>query len=186
MWSAVRTSVLGGWRGLVVRRRVVVLLRRLLTRGLPRTITLLCILLSLVTPIHTETLRLGIGYHDLDRLQAAVDLTLEIRSEVTRNLQAVFGLSKALVTGGTVSVYQGVNLGCAIGRCSVGIGVGLGIVQDSARDLGSGLLIRLSGEVGYGPVSIGWIHYSNGKAIFGWDIPNPGLDCVTLFYKIAW
>lgn len=152
---------------------------------------LCCLVIILVVVISVDLecyeVRVGLLVHDVallwgkDRVEGGVDLNAEILLGV--------GLARPMVgfsinsDGQTSCAYCGISIVPNISSVLVCVSVGSAVQVNSVRALGSTLLFRLSLEVGYKRFSILFSHLSNGAGIFGWNIPNAGVDTLGVRYR---
>ena len=136
-------------------------------------------------------LRIGILYHDLahwrgkTRIEGGYDVNAEI----------IFGaglfrptVGLAINTNeGTSRAYGGMVLDVVSNRVFMSLSLGLAAHINSVRKLGSPILFRLAGEIGYkwgwgNSISILLEHMSN-----AWLVKeNAGLDCIGIRYGYRW
>jgi len=131
-----------------------------------------------------QDLRIGVLAHDVAPLFGAtkVEKGVDVNAEIVfgeKTVRAFTGFSLAS-HGHSHSVYGGVLVGTVGTGSFAEFGSGFAYIVNPLRNFGSDLLFRFSLEIGHKwgrrMLSFYFAHMSNGKAIFGWDVPNAGLD----------
>lgn len=155
-----------------------------------RSVFKLCCLAVVVLSVWAtgQELKLGILAHDVAPLFGAtkVEKGVDFNGEFVcgENLFRVVSGISINSSGGTHYIYSGVGVHHWFGGGSLQFSLGGAYCRNYERGLGGPWQFRLTVEVGYKKFSIIYCHLSNGKDIFGWNIPNAGLDCIGVRFRL--
>lgn len=129
-------------------------------------------------------LQSGLGFH-----HSGHTVPLFLRYQHRAPIFGIDGYYEAVVGGwngpngvGTFGLGRGLRLG--FGEHYFAASAGLSYITDTTANLGTPLELNFHLALGRRfdsiDISIGYVHYSNGKYFFGWEGPNYGENFVTL------
>ncbi len=156
---------------------------------IPRIVCLIIILLAGATPAHADGIFIeaGTGFNyskDADAVFLRYQKETSLLFGQQSFYEASYGRWSGVNHNNAAGIARGIRLPWANEKNYVSGEAGLSYVDRTTDNLGTHyqLLFRaaLGHRIGACDLSLGYVHYSNGKFFFGWHGPNNSENFITL------